>query len=39
MEEVTALAILRTLGSDNSTAQGARAYLLDIWLQRTIKRP
>lgn len=39
MEEVTALVILRTLGSDDSTAQRARAYLLNIWLQRTIKRP
>lgn len=39
MEKVTALAILRTLGSDDSTAQGVRTYLLYIWLQRAIKRP
>lgn len=39
MEEVAALAILRTLVSDDSTAQRARTYLLNIWLQRAIKRP
>lgn len=39
MEEVAALAILGTLESNDSTAQWARAYLLNIWLQRAVKRP